>query len=125
MMYNSYNIVSISIFQLLYIILFILSLHNQRFPNNVMPAVPEYTVAHRSRSPVTTCWCECYYGTWYFTFSSSHLCEGTDILRAVICTGAKTAWEFYWMSMDQSEFIPEVPFAEKTAVMHIHSRTNT
>lgn len=88
-----------------------------------MSAVPGHTVAYCSSSSVTTCWCEFYYGAWCFTFSSSHLCKGTDILRSAICTGAKTAWEFYWMSMDQSEIIPQVSLSEKTA-RHAHPLTH-
>lgn len=71
-----------------------------------MPAVRGHRTAHFSRSPVTTCWCEFYYGAWRLFFSSSHLGEETDILRSAICTGAKRASEFHWMSVDQSGIIP-------------------
>lgn len=61
-------------------------------------------IAHFSRPPVTTCWCEFYYGAWRLFFSSSHLREETDILRSAICTGAKRSlrvllddWRSAWV----------------------------
>ncbi len=61
---------------------------------------------------------------WCFTFSSSHLCEGTDILRSAICTGAKTAWEFYCLWINLILF-PRFLWLKRRPVVHIHLHTHT
>ena len=99
-------------------ILFIHSLHNRRSPamsylknlGNTLFSLPSDNVL-----------------VWVLLWSCAILSraitsEETDILRSAICTGAKTAREIYWVSVDQSKIIPQVPLAGRTAC---HARTDT